>query len=270
MAPPCSESPTGGWDNASPSRNPERAGSPLDFNPDIKSADAALQRINKASGGPTCTRDDVFDCFKRIHRATEHLVDGVEYGRDQARDQDVRSEPESYSHTRGREQMQDDADLAAMINVSQDILRTLRYVQDNNTGRQQQQQHQQQLLRGTNHDQPHHYHHRQQQQQHHPAQLQYGGTSSSEPLSEPISPRQGLARGQKRKQEQQQREQQELEEEGGVGRKSKSPRAAQPAYCRHCNCTGTVKWRSGPEGLKTLCNVCGLLYAKRLRRFQRV
>ncbi|KAK7963622.1 hypothetical protein PG988_010596 [Apiospora saccharicola] len=236
---PCSEL-SSGWVNTSPSRNPDLAGgrSPLDFNPDIKLADAALQRINKANGGPTCTRDDIFDCFERIHRATEHLVDDVEY----ERGQDVRSEPELYSHTRSREQMQDESDLVAMINVSQDILRTLRYVQDNNTSRQQQQQHQQHLLQGTNH--------------------RHRRGDSNEHLREPISPRQSIAQGQKRKQEEQQQQQ-------GVSRKKKSPRT-QPAYCRQCNTTGTVKWRSGPDGLKTLCNVCGLLYAKRLARFQMV
>ncbi|KAK8058500.1 tannase and feruloyl esterase [Apiospora phragmitis] len=134
---PCSE-PSSGWAIASPSRNVDLsgAGSPLDFNSDVKSADAAVRRINRANGGPTCTRDE------------------------------------------------------------------------------------------------------------HPRK--------------PLSPRQGIARGQKRKQEQQQEE----------GVSHKKTHRAQPAYCRHCNCTATVKWRSGPDGLKTLCNVCGLLYAKRLRRQQ--
>lgn len=130
---------------------------------------------------------------RQIHRATEHLVDGVEY----ERDQDVRSEPELYSHTRSREQMQDDSDLMAMINVSEDILRTLRYVQDNNTNRQQQQEHQRRLLQGTNHR-----HHR----------------GSSEHLSEPVSPRESIARGQKRKKEQEQQEQQQQQ---GVSHKQK-------------------------------------------------
>ncbi|KAF5977136.1 GATA zinc finger domain-containing protein [Fusarium bulbicola] len=33
--------------------------------------------------------------------------------------------------------------------------------------------------------------------------------------------------------------------------------------CEFCHVTETPKWRSGPSGRRTLCNVCGLLYAKR-------
>lgn len=34
--------------------------------------------------------------------------------------------------------------------------------------------------------------------------------------------------------------------------------------CRNCHCIATPKWRPGPHGPATLCNVCGLLYAKRM------
>ncbi|RYP63920.1 hypothetical protein DL771_009032 [Monosporascus sp. 5C6A] len=36
--------------------------------------------------------------------------------------------------------------------------------------------------------------------------------------------------------------------------------------CRRCGRTDTPEWRTGPEGRKTLCNVCGLLYAKQRGR----
>ncbi|KAK8100405.1 hypothetical protein PG999_010779 [Apiospora kogelbergensis] len=177
---PCSES-SSGWAIASPPRNPDLSGgrsSPLDFNPDIKSADAALQRISRAAngeGGTKYTREDIVDCFERIHRAAEHLVDGVEHERDQL---DVRSEPDLCS-SHNREQMQDDLDLVAMINVSQDILRTLRYVQDSNSNSRQQ------------HQERNNHHHRRHSRNKHRDKS-------------PVSPRQNIARGQKRKREQEQ------------------------------------------------------------------
>ncbi|RGP77211.1 gata zinc finger domain-containing 10 [Fusarium longipes] len=36
--------------------------------------------------------------------------------------------------------------------------------------------------------------------------------------------------------------------------------------CTICNETDTPMWREGPEGPQTLCNVCGLIYAKRESR----
>ncbi|OBS24577.1 hypothetical protein FPOA_05119 [Fusarium poae] len=36
--------------------------------------------------------------------------------------------------------------------------------------------------------------------------------------------------------------------------------------CTFCNETDTPRWRQGPEGRRTLCNVCGLIYAKRQSR----
>jgi hypothetical protein len=36
--------------------------------------------------------------------------------------------------------------------------------------------------------------------------------------------------------------------------------------CHKCEAVATPKWRSGPDGPFTLCNVCGLVYAKRKRR----
>jgi hypothetical protein len=36
-------------------------------------------------------------------------------------------------------------------------------------------------------------------------------------------------------------------------------------HCFHCGETDTPEWRRGPAGPKTLCNACGLQYAKYLR-----
>ncbi|KAG6013897.1 hypothetical protein E4U54_006160 [Claviceps lovelessii] len=44
---------------------------------------------------------------------------------------------------------------------------------------------------------------------------------------------------------------------------SKRPRSPS---CRTCSTDHTPKWRDGPAGPGTLCNVCGLIYAKRRGR----
>ncbi|WDK16591.1 GATA zinc finger [Colletotrichum graminicola] len=36
--------------------------------------------------------------------------------------------------------------------------------------------------------------------------------------------------------------------------------------CQSCQTTSTPQWRNGPAGLWTLCNVCGLIYARQMRR----
>lgn len=36
--------------------------------------------------------------------------------------------------------------------------------------------------------------------------------------------------------------------------------------CQECGTTQSPEWRKGPNGSKTLCNACGLRYAKRLRQ----
>ncbi|PCD26858.1 hypothetical protein AU210_013278 [Fusarium oxysporum f. sp. radicis-cucumerinum] len=47
-------------------------------------------------------------------------------------------------------------------------------------------------------------------------------------------------------------------------REHKAPKAPDHTRsCEFCHVTKTPKWRSGPSGRRTLCNVCGLLYAKR-------
>jgi hypothetical protein len=41
-----------------------------------------------------------------------------------------------------------------------------------------------------------------------------------------------------------------------------SQRAAPPGRCHSCKRIDTPEWRRGPEGARTLCNACGLHYAK--------
>ncbi|KAK2047194.1 hypothetical protein LZ31DRAFT_492247 [Colletotrichum somersetense] len=38
------------------------------------------------------------------------------------------------------------------------------------------------------------------------------------------------------------------------------------SYCYPQKTTSTPQWRNGPTGLWTLCNVCGLMYARQVRR----
>jgi hypothetical protein len=47
---------------------------------------------------------------------------------------------------------------------------------------------------------------------------------------------------------------------------SKSPGQQPSPCCTSCFTKETPKWREGPFGSRTLCNVCGLLYAKRQAR----
>ncbi|KAJ1786691.1 hypothetical protein LPJ62_003694 [Coemansia sp. RSA 2167] len=45
-------------------------------------------------------------------------------------------------------------------------------------------------------------------------------------------------------------------------KRSKRADAAQPNSCRSCGISETPEWRRGPDGARTLCNACGLHYAK--------
>lgn len=38
--------------------------------------------------------------------------------------------------------------------------------------------------------------------------------------------------------------------------------------CQHCGTGSTPEWRKGPDGNSTLCNACGLRYAKSLKKGQ--
>ncbi|KAG2230368.1 hypothetical protein INT48_007663 [Thamnidium elegans] len=48
-------------------------------------------------------------------------------------------------------------------------------------------------------------------------------------------------------------------------------RGKRPAFqgrCHSCNISETPEWRRGPDGARTLCNACGLHYAKLARKQQ--
>ncbi|KAI6497372.1 hypothetical protein MCOR13_006767 [Pyricularia oryzae] len=50
--------------------------------------------------------------------------------------------------------------------------------------------------------------------------------------------------------------------------KKRRGRAAPPGRCHSCNRMDTPEWRRGPDGARTLCNACGLHYAKLERKKQ--
>ncbi|EMF17616.1 GATA-domain-containing protein, partial [Sphaerulina musiva SO2202] len=66
--------------------------------------------------------------------------------------------------------------------------------------------------------------------------------------------------------------QQQEADEGKVGgfagndTKKRRGRAAPPGRCHSCNRAETPEWRRGPDGARTLCNACGLHYAKLTRK----
>ncbi|KAI8943019.1 hypothetical protein NX059_001056 [Plenodomus lindquistii] len=52
----------------------------------------------------------------------------------------------------------------------------------------------------------------------------------------------------------------------GDSKTRKRGRAAPPGRCHSCNRAETPEWRRGPDGARTLCNACGLHYAKLTRK----
>ncbi|KAF9068974.1 hypothetical protein BDP27DRAFT_1402890 [Rhodocollybia butyracea] len=49
-------------------------------------------------------------------------------------------------------------------------------------------------------------------------------------------------------------------------KRSFGQRATPPGKCHSCNIRETPEWRRGPDGARTLCNACGLHYAKLMRK----
>ena len=43
---------------------------------------------------------------------------------------------------------------------------------------------------------------------------------------------------------------------------------SEPHVCTTCGRTDSPDWRKGPKGPKTLCNACGLRWAKKFRKFE--
>ncbi|EGG14049.1 GATA-binding transcription factor [Cavenderia fasciculata] len=50
------------------------------------------------------------------------------------------------------------------------------------------------------------------------------------------------------------------------GTTTKKKKAGDPLYCTSCGTTQTPEWRKGPAGGKSLCNACGLHYAKLMKK----
>ncbi|CAE6472436.1 unnamed protein product [Rhizoctonia solani] len=57
---------------------------------------------------------------------------------------------------------------------------------------------------------------------------------------------------------------------GGKIKYKKRSRATPPGYCHSCEISDTPEWRRGPDGQRTLCNACGLHYAKLVRKRDRI
>ncbi|KAM5435512.1 hypothetical protein McanCB56680_007216 [Microsporum canis] len=53
---------------------------------------------------------------------------------------------------------------------------------------------------------------------------------------------------------------------GSSSLEKKRRKAAPPGRCHSCNRAETPEWRRGPDGARTLCNACGLHYAKLTRK----
>lgn len=58
----------------------------------------------------------------------------------------------------------------------------------------------------------------------------------------------------------------ELPQKNSPGYRSRRRRAALPERCHNCNRAEAPEWRRGPDGDRTLCNACGLHYAKLTRK----
>lgn len=52
----------------------------------------------------------------------------------------------------------------------------------------------------------------------------------------------------------------------GGDHKKRRGKPAPPGRCHSCNRAETPEWRRGPDGARTLCNACGLHYAKMTRK----
>ncbi|KAG8682758.1 hypothetical protein FRC11_014437 [Ceratobasidium sp. 423] len=57
---------------------------------------------------------------------------------------------------------------------------------------------------------------------------------------------------------------------GGKVKYKKRNRATPPRSCHSCKISDTPEWRRGPDGRRTLCNACGLHYAKLVRKRDRI
>ncbi|PWN29373.1 hypothetical protein BDZ90DRAFT_230250 [Jaminaea rosea] len=52
----------------------------------------------------------------------------------------------------------------------------------------------------------------------------------------------------------------------GPNKYKKRSRAPAPSSCKNCGTNETPEWRRGPDGARTLCNACGLHFAKMVKK----
>ncbi|KAI0794122.1 hypothetical protein C8Q74DRAFT_1315021 [Fomes fomentarius] len=57
--------------------------------------------------------------------------------------------------------------------------------------------------------------------------------------------------------------------EGSRGRQTENQPGTEGQTCLGCSATSTPEWRRGPMGPRTLCNACGLVYAKLIKKRNR-
>ncbi|KAI8369375.1 GATA zinc finger-domain-containing protein [Radiomyces spectabilis] len=51
-----------------------------------------------------------------------------------------------------------------------------------------------------------------------------------------------------------------------IRQRKRGKRSVFQGRCHSCNISETPEWRRGPDGARTLCNACGLHYAKLTRK----
>jgi len=56
-----------------------------------------------------------------------------------------------------------------------------------------------------------------------------------------------------------------MKKEEASRRKKKAKISVADLVCKECGTNSSPEWRRGPEGPKTLCNACGLLFAKKMK-----
>jgi len=60
--------------------------------------------------------------------------------------------------------------------------------------------------------------------------------------------------------------QQDSRKKKSTRRRGRIPLNKTNLVCQKCGTSDTPEWRKGPEGPNSLCNACGLQYAKRVKR----
>ncbi|KAI9495025.1 hypothetical protein BDB00DRAFT_266844 [Zychaea mexicana] len=90
----------------------------------------------------------------------------------------------------------------------------------------------------------------------------FSSSSSSTAIVPPPPPVPAPARAPTQKQ----RQQQHQKEPAQLSKRSREPSIDKPKQCHSCQSTETPEWRKGPMGPRTLCNACGLIWAKLARQ----